>query len=378
MKNKFLFTVILTSFCLLIFAIKTFGQDDYTTKTFKVGKGGTLKMGISGGDITVKTGSNNEVKVSYDEDYDYSGVTIYQDGSNITIRSDDYSDFEITVPYEYNLNLNTSGGNVEVSNNIAGNVKIRTSGGEIELKDVKGELDVSTAGGNIQCGSIAGDTKLSSSGGNIAVGPVAGECVVSTGGGDVSVENVTKKLTISTGGGNIVCSRIGGDTKITTGGGDVEVKDISGVLNATTGGGNIYGVNINKGGQIVTGGGDISIKKLSGNVEITSGSGNVLAEFVSMGNKVSQIFSGYGDITVYIPENAKVTIEAMVKYAEGNVWSVDKQEISETIKSEFKSSSEDINKKKGEYKAVYNINGGGVKIYLKTSIGYIEIKKSKR
>jgi DUF4097 and DUF4098 domain-containing protein YvlB len=378
MKNKFLFTVILTSICLLIFAIKTFAQDDYTTKTFKVGKGGTLKMGISGGDIEVKTGNNNEVKVSYDEDYDYSGVTIYQDGNNITIKSHDYTDFEITVPYEYNLNLNTSGGNVEVSNNISGDVKIRTSGGEIELKDVNGELNASTAGGNIQCGSIAGDTKLSSSGGNIVVGPVDGECIVSTGGGNVSVENVTKRLTISTGGGNILCSRVGGDTKISTGGGDVEVKNISGVLHATTGGGNIYAENINKGGQIVTGGGDISVKKLAGNVEITSGSGDVLAEFVSMGNKASHVFSGYGDITVYIPENAKVTIEATVKYAEGNIWSVDKQEISEFIKSEFKSSRKDINKKKGEYKAVYNVNGGGVKIYLNTSVGYIEIKKLKR
>ena len=263
MKNKFLFTVILTSICLLIFAIKTFSQDDHTTKTFKVGKGGTLKMGISGGDIEVKTGNSNEVRVSYDEDYDYSGVTIYQDGNNITIRSDDYNDFEIIVPYEYNLNLNTSGGDVRVSDNIAGYVKIRTSGGEIELKDVKGELDASTAGGSVQCGNIAGDAKLNSSGGDIVVGPVGGECIVSTGGGDVKVEDVTKKLTISTGGGNILCSGAGGDTKISTGGGDVEVKNISGVLHATTGGGNIYANNINKGGQVVTGGGDISIKKLA-------------------------------------------------------------------------------------------------------------------
>ena len=96
---------------------------------------------------------------------------------------------------------------------------------------------------------------------------------------------------------------------------------------------------------------------------------------MSIGNKNSQIFSGYGDITVYIPENAKVTVEALVKYAEGNLWSFDKSEI---IKSDFKSLSEDINKKKGEYKAVYNINGGGPKIYLKTSVGYIEIKKLNR
>ncbi len=159
MKNKFLFTIILTSFCLLIFVIKTFAQDDFTTKTFKVSSGGTLKIGISAGDIQVKTGNNNEVKVSYEEDNDYSGVTIYQDGSNITVRSDNYSDFEITVPTEFNLNLNTSGGDIRIINNIKGYVKINTSGGDIELQDVTGELKATTSGGNIETGNIKGDTK---------------------------------------------------------------------------------------------------------------------------------------------------------------------------------------------------------------------------
>ncbi len=375
MKNKFLFTIILTSICLLIFAIKTFSQDDNTTKTFKVNKGGMLKIGISAGDILVKTGNNNEVKVSYEEDNDYSGVTIYQDGNNITIKSDNYSDFEITVPSEFNLNLNTSGGDVKVSNNITGDVKIKTSGGEIELEDVKGELVAATAGGNIQCGNITGDTKLSSSGGDVIIGSVQGECVISTGGGNVEVKNVSKSLSVSTGGGNVDCGNIGNDVKVTTGGGNISMNNISGVMSVTTGGGDVSGTSVSKGGSIVTGAGNVNLDNLSGYVKITSGAGDITTQFISLGNNESSITSGYGNITVYIPENAKVTIEALVKYAEGNPWSFDKSEI---IKSDFKSSSEDINKKKGEYKAVYNINGGGTKIYLKTSVGYIEIKKLKR
>ncbi len=375
MKNKFLFTVVLTSICLLIFVVKTFSQDDYTTKTFKVNKGGTLKIGISAGDIQVKTSNNNEVKVSYEEDYDYSGVTIYKDGNNITIKSDNYSDFEITVPSEYNLNLNTSGGDVRVLNNIKGYVKINTSGGDIELQDVTGELKATTSGGNIETGNIKGDTRLSSSGGDIEVGSVQGECIVSTGGGNVDVKNVTKSLSVSTGGGNVDCGNIGNDVKVTTGGGNISVNNISGVISLTTGGGDVSGTSVSKGGSIVTGAGNVDLDNLSGNIKITSGAGDITTQFVSLGNNESSITSGYGNISVYIPENAKVTVEALVKYAEGNLWSFDKSEI---IKSDFKSSSEDINKKKGEYRATYNINGGGNKIYLKTSIGYIEIKKLKR
>jgi hypothetical protein len=372
MKNKFLFTVILTSACLLIFAIKTFGYDDSTTKTFKVNKGGTLKIGISGGDIQVKTGNNNEVKVTYEEDEDYSGITIYQDGNNITIKSDNYTDFEITAPSEFNLNLTTAGGDVKLANDITGTVKINTSGGEIGLQNVKGEVVASTAGGNIIGGNITGNAKLTSSGGDVLIGSVQGECVISTGGGNVEVKNVSKSLNVSTGGGNVDCGNIGSDVKVITGGGNISMNNISGVMSVTTGGGDVSGTSFSKGGSVVTGSGNVTLNNLSGYVKVTSGAGDITAQFISIGNNESSITSGYGDITVYIPENAKVTIEALVKYAEGNMWSFDK---SETIKSDFKVATED--KRKGEFHAVYNINGGGTNIYLKTSLGSIEIKKLK-
>jgi len=378
MRNKFLFTVVLISVCLLIFIAKTFAQEEYKTESFKVSKGGTLKIETSGGDIQVKTGNDNEVKLVYEDDDEYSGVTIHQEGNNITIKSDDYIDFEITVPSEYSLSLNTAGGDIEVLNNIKGRVKINTSGGDIKLKDVNGELTAITAGGDIRCGNINGDAEFSSGGGDVVVGKVEGECKVSTGGGNVVVENVTKSLTVSTGGGNVECGNIGSNLKIVTGGGNISANNISGAMTITTGGGNISGTGVSKGGTVVTGAGNVDLNNLSGNVTITSGAGNVMAEFVSIGNKESEILSGYGNITIYIPENAKVTIDASVKFAEGNVWSVNKKEISETIKSEFKPSSEDVNQKEGEFNAVYNVNGGGTKIYLQTSIGFIEIKKLKR
>jgi len=375
MKNKFLFTVILTSICLLIFVIKTFAQDEYNTQSFKVNKGGNIKLEISGGDVQVKTGKDNEVKISNSEDDDYNNVTIYQDGNNITIRSDYYTDFVITVPSEFNLNLNTSGGDVQVLNNIKGRVRISTAGGEIELKDVSGELTATTAGGNISCGNVKGDTKLNSSGGDVVAGSVEGECILNTGGGNVIVKNVTKSLSVSTGGGNVDCGNVGSDIKVSTGGGNISVNNISGEMSVTTGGGDIYGNSISKGGSIMTGAGNVNLNNLSGYVKITSGAGDISAEFVSVGNNKSYITTGYGNITLYIPGNAKATITATVKWAE--VWS-DKKDISEYILSDFKPSKEDYNKKRGEYHAVYDLNGGGTRIDLETSIGNIEIKKSKR
>jgi hypothetical protein len=379
MKNKYLFTVILTTICLLIFVIKAFGQDGYKTESFKVNKEGKLKVELSGGDIQIRTWEKNEIKIVYEEeenDY-YDGVKIYRDGNDITIRSSDYVDFEITCPPEFNLSLSTSGGNIGILNSIKGEVVVSTAGGDIMLNDIYGKLSANTAGGDIKCENVQGEAKLSSGGGDIVVGSVEGECKASTGGGDVRVKNVTKLLAISTGGGNVECSNIGGNTDISTGGGEISVDNISGVLTVTTGGGNVSARSIKKGGSVTTGGGDVTLKNLSGNIRVTSGAGNIVTEFVSVGTKKSKLVTGYGDITVYIPENAKVTIYAKVKWSEGNVWTLDKKEISEMIKSDFKSSDEQLqfNQKRGEYDAVYNINGGGTEIELETSIGYIEIKK---
>ena len=373
MNNKFLFTVILTSLCLLIFIVKSFAQDK--TEVFKVSKDGTLRLEISGGDIHVTTTDANEVKVSYDDD-EYNGITVNQDGSNVTVRSDSYIDFEITVPSDFNLNLNTSGGDIDVTKNIKGDVTINTSGGDITVMDVNGLVSVTTSGGDIKCGNIKGDAKVISSGGDIVVGSVEGECKLSTGGGNISVGNVDKKLTIATGGGNVKCGSTGSDLNIVTGGGNVSVDNVAGSMSITTGGGNVIGLGTNKGGKVSTGSGEVNLKNVSGAIEINSGAGNVTTEFVSAGSKESKIISGYGNVTIYIPENAKVTIEAAVKFSEGNTWTIDKKEFSEIIKSDFKASNED--KRKGEYHAIYLINGGGTNIYVQTSIGHIEIRKLKR
>lgn len=380
MKNKFLFTVIITSVCLLIFIVKSFAQTESGTKTFNVNKGGTLNVAISSGDIKIKVWDRNELKINYEIDEDelqYIDLKFNQDGNNISVKSDSYTaDLEITVPSAFNLNLNTSGGDITVSENITGKIRINTSGGDIKLNEVIGELIVNTAGGNIKCGNIKGDAKLSSAGGDIQAGYVEGECKINTGGGNVQVNNVLKGLSISTGGGNVKCGDVGSDAKVTTGGGNVAIANVKGTTTITTGGGNISGVSLIKGGKITSGAGNISLKNLSENIKATSGYGNIMVEFASVGKEESKIISGNGNVTVYIPENAKVTIEASVKFSEGKTWAIDKKEISEIIKSEFKAATED--KRKGEYRSVYLINGGGTNIYLQTSIGHIEIKKLKR
>jgi DUF4097 and DUF4098 domain-containing protein YvlB len=137
-------------------------------------------------------------------------------GNNISLR------IEVMVPRKYNADLETSGGNLKLSdltggfklNTSGGNISLNgnngklnaeTSGGNIKLVNHKGKMDISTSGGNIDCRSVTGDLKAETSGGNVDIELTDGKLYTETSGGDISISytGMNKGLEASTSGGSI-------------------------------------------------------------------------------------------------------------------------------------------------------------------------------
>ena len=161
-------------------------------KDFTVQSGGTLKVQTSGGDINVVTGTDGEVKVVAKETIKADSeahadevlrdlvLTIEQQGNNVTATAKYNKSglnwgatpvtvgFTVIVPRSYNVDLNTSGGDIEVAS-LNGKAKLRTSGGDIKLQRIDGEVDGSTSGGDVKLLEGTARVKLSTSGGNIHV-----------------------------------------------------------------------------------------------------------------------------------------------------------------------------------------------------------------
>ena len=129
---------------------------------------------------------------------------------------------EVTVPRKYNADLETSGGNLKLSdltggfklNTSGGNINLNdnngklhaeTSGGNIKLVNHKGEMDISTSGGNIDCKSVTGDLKAETSGGNVDIELTNGKLYTETSGGDIHIDytGINKGLEASTSGGTV-------------------------------------------------------------------------------------------------------------------------------------------------------------------------------
>ncbi len=237
--------------------------DDYKLelireKSFKTTDGKNLTVEASGGDVKINSWDKSEVTVKIygndraketmkfrlDETTDgveveakRSGSAIFSFWKNIRLK------FEISVPKNYNTKVNTSGGDISLMN-LNGNVVFKTSGGDIKLGQVNGNVKLSTSGGDISASDINGYFKASTSGGDIKVKKFKGDTEVSTSGGDIWLQGQDGKISASTSGGDISLDYYGKNNgiKLSTSGGDINVKvdnDFNAEIDLSTLGGDV-------------------------------------------------------------------------------------------------------------------------------------------
>jgi len=197
------------------------------SKSFNVTRGGSLEVSTNVGDIRLSPWDKNEVYVNVEgiDDEDLDRVKMTQNGNTVRVifrqKWSDYGDvrFEVNIPAQFDVDISTSGGNLEITGAVSGKIKGTTSGGDIKLKKISGTVDMSTAGGDVRTGDIQGDGYLKTSGGDIEIGSVNGQLEVSTSGGNIRVESVGKSLEAKTSGGDIEIGNVGGEARVATSGG---------------------------------------------------------------------------------------------------------------------------------------------------------------
>lgn len=236
------------------------GNEKNIEKSFSVKEGDRLILDADQGDVVVIGNDSQEMKIHISLRGSESllkkySVDIDQNGSTVTIRArqdkrmfhwfEDASfgiRYEVELPRKYAMKLETAGGNIELRNlegdihgetsggdlkleDVHGKVYCSTSGGDIETRKSTGELTLETSGGDIVCDELDGDTRVETSGGNINISKAGGPMRASTSGGDVRVElRDNKGIDLSTSGGNVTLTL---------------PKSATGLINAETSGGEV-------------------------------------------------------------------------------------------------------------------------------------------
>ena len=236
---------------------------------YAVEPGGTLTVDADMGSIQVEPWSNNEVEVYVEkrirmgddgraqQELDQVEVEISQHRDGVRVEIDRPGWFrnsrvsvkaKVRVPETYNLEL-------------------KTSGGDIETGDLKGDINARTAGGDVQIGTVSdGDVTAGTAGGDIRIRGGGRETEVSTTGGNITVDRADGGVKARTTGGNIEIGDTGGDVDVKTTGGNIEIGRVQGNVKAGTVGGNI---------EIGPTLGDVDVKTIGGSIDIDDVGGKV-------------------------------------------------------------------------------------------------------
>ena len=269
-------------------------------KIFNTTPGKTFNLKAYSGDVIVTTSDEPQVyvkilgndraekKVRFEFSEGDDGVSIitkghenwnfFNFGNGIRLR------FEVRLPKNYNAKISSSGGDIKLEN-LNGNIDFSTSGGDVFIKNSTGEIEASTSGGEVNLADTKGNLELKTSGGDIRSDGFDGNIYAHTSGGSVSLKGGNGKIDAGTSGGNVDLDYSGANMGIylETSGGNITLKlpqDFNANAKMSTSGGSIhcdfpgnnvttissgkYEAEFNKGGSDViakTSGGDISVTK---------------------------------------------------------------------------------------------------------------------
>lgn len=222
--------------CLML----SFGSAKVMAKEFNwkqnVNAGESLDLETDIGSIELSTHDQNEIIVlvrNEGENADQFSVSADYSNNSVSIKGEmerkrDWNrrhevKFLITTPKQFNVNLKTRGGSIDVSS-LSGNVKVKTSGGSLSFKDITGPVNGKTSGGSINANGVVGDVEVKTSGGFIQVDKVDGKIYAKTSGGSIKVSEVSGIVEAKTSGGSIAVDKANQGVNAATSGGSVKVS----------------------------------------------------------------------------------------------------------------------------------------------------------
>jgi Toastrack DUF4097 len=365
---------------LLMFTITLSAQETRpVVKTFMASSGENLQISVDPGNISIETWNKDEVNIEVvsRKKYKIENLVAEKTGSTIKFELDLDDGWNNTVtvkvkaPSNFNFDLESTGGNINIEDAITGKLYAETEGGNVSFSDVKGKVSVNTSGGNISGENVEGDVGLHTNGGNISLGNVkSGKSDIDTYGGNISVGNVASDLSAKTHGGNLSVGNVGGNANVFTYGGHISMEKVTGSASMETYGGHLSldgasGVVVAK-----TMGGHISLEDITGSIEASTKGGHVTAELDPKPNTSSSLETSGGHMKLNIPATAKATIEVFIENDD-----IEDEDPKEILESDFPSSKFDVDRDNGEIRATYVLNGGGAKVTLKCTGGEVKIKK---
>ncbi len=341
---KYLFLLLLATACISVNA-QNKSEKAYLTKSFSNESINRVIAETSGGNITVEAVSPTD-----------SRVEVFVNRNNNWMKSISDDEIKSRIDEDYNIDVSVSGNKLTATakpkhritdwkKSLSFSFKIFVPG------TVEAELE--TSGGNIELTGLTGNKNFTTSGGNLVLNNIAGKTKGRTSGGNIFLKNSQDDLDLTTSGGNIDAENSSGNINISTSGGSIRIDDLKGTIKAGTSGGNIKGETIEGDLSANTSGGNISLHKLNCSLKTGTSGGNIDVSMTSLGKFIT-INNSAGKVDLEIPKNAAVDLQLnAMKISTGNM---------ENFKGSMSKDEVDG-----------SLNGGGIPVKVEAGSGKITL-----
>jgi DUF4097 and DUF4098 domain-containing protein YvlB len=209
------------------------------------------------------------------------------------------------------LALASAAGMIDASD-IDGSVRADTAAGKITLDRIAGDVEIHSSGGTTSLGNIGGVVRCYSGGGSIRAVLIRGQSLFETGGGDIRLGEMLGAVRAFTGAGGIRIEQAGSQVYADTLGGPISILRAFGLVVANSSGGPID-IGDASSVRCRNASGTIRLSNVSGRLEAATDRGNIVAGILA-GQPLADSFlsTRAGDITVFIPSNTSVRIDAEI------------------------------------------------------------------
>lgn len=319
-------------------------HEPFLQKTFPAGGIRELQTETSGGNISVYGQASGDARVEmYVQGNNGWGMGVSKE--EVQKRLDELYDVTIAVQgdrlvatahQKHDLSLWHHGLSISfrIYTPSAVSSHIRTSGGNIDLKDLSGQEDFHTSGGNLDIDHLTGTIVGRTSGGNVTIRNSHDDIDLQTSGGDMDAMYCEGKILMKTSGGNIGLRGVRGNVRASTSGGEVDGDKITGDLDAHTSGGNI------------------DLDEVAASLSASTSGGNIRVHFLS--TKSVNLTNSSGDISVSLPQGQGMDLR------------ISGERVHSTALNNFKGVSD-------ERHIDGTLNGGGIPVHVDGNSGEVHL-----
>ena len=211
---------------------------------------------------------------------------------------------------------------------------------------------VRTSGGNIDMKDLTGNENFHTSGGNLGIDHLSGTILGRTSGGNVTIHNSHDDIDLQTSGGNMEAMYCEGKIQLSTSGGNVGLRGVKGSIRASTSGGEVEGNKITGDLDAHTSGGNIDLDEVAANLSASTSGGNIRVHFLS--TKSVDLSNSSGDISVELPQGQGMDLR------------ISGERVHSTALNNFKGTFD-------EHHIDGSLNGGGVPVRVDGNSGEVHL-----